>query len=276
MDLDTEPPWSKSQLRKLGEALLDKCPPPSGCPDYGAVMLWHNDLASTIADVVNSRQWDSQGVEEFAVTARSKTVDTLIQKLERSTLKLDRVQDLAGVRIDTGLSLTKQTQLANEIAAYFGTDRVTVRDLRQDPHSGYRAVHLWLVLPAGRVEIQIRTIYQSLWANVYEGLADLFGRGIRYDQAPDNPAGTGLVQHMHQLSAEIAHDEAIADNLENVMDQWLAAFVDRAGTLGVGPPDPSLIDKALDVLSAESPTGYMTRLQQSAEHLRALRRILES
>ncbi len=44
MNLDDDP-WSKNLLRKPGEALLDQCAPPDGCPDYGAVMLWHNDLA---------------------------------------------------------------------------------------------------------------------------------------------------------------------------------------------------------------------------------------
>jgi ppGpp synthetase/RelA/SpoT-type nucleotidyltranferase len=97
-DLEAEAPWSKSQLRKLGEPLRGKCAPPAGCPDYGAVMLWHTELASTVAEIITSTHWEAQEISDFAVAARSKTVDTLLQKLERSTLKLDRVQDLAGVR----------------------------------------------------------------------------------------------------------------------------------------------------------------------------------
>jgi|SRR5271168_4244735 len=141
MNLDDDPPWSKNLLRKLGEALLDKCAPPDGCPDYGAVMLWHNDLAGEVASVISNTRWVDKPAGQFAVTARSKTVDTLVQKLQRSTLKLNRVQDLAGVRIDAELNLTQQTKLAEEIAHHFGDDRVTIKDIRQQPHSGYRAVH---------------------------------------------------------------------------------------------------------------------------------------
>jgi hypothetical protein len=47
------------------------------------------------ASVNSSTRWVNKPAGEFAVTARSKTVDTLVQKLQRSTLKLDTVQDLA-------------------------------------------------------------------------------------------------------------------------------------------------------------------------------------
>lgn len=277
MDLEAEPPWSKSQLRKLGEALLDHCAPPAGCPDYSTVMLWHNDLAGAVAEIITDRHWDAQGITEFAVTARSKTVDTLVQKLERSTLKLDRVQDLAGVRIDADLNLSRQTQLAEEIAAHFGSNRATIRDIREEPHSGYRAVHVWLALPAGRVEIQIRTIYQSLWANVYEGLGDLFGRGIRYDQIPGDPKVARIVEVMHGMSADIAHDETVADQLENVMDEWLNAYLDRTGGDAASMPGrPELIDQAIEILMSETTVDYVVRLRKTADYLRDLRRILES
>jgi len=49
------------------------------------------------AQVISTTRWVNKPAGQFAVTARSKTVDTLVQKLQRSTLKLDRVQDLAGV-----------------------------------------------------------------------------------------------------------------------------------------------------------------------------------
>jgi hypothetical protein len=136
MNLDADPPWSKNQLRKLGEALFEKCAPPDGCPDYGAVMLWHNDLAGEVASVISNTRWVNKPAGQFAVTARSKTVDTLVQKLQRSTLKLDRVQDLAGVRIDADLNLTQQTKLAEEIAHHFGDDRVTSKTSASNPTPG--------------------------------------------------------------------------------------------------------------------------------------------
>jgi ppGpp synthetase/RelA/SpoT-type nucleotidyltranferase len=38
------------------------------------------------------------------------------------------------------------------------------------------------------VEVQIRTHLQDLWAQVVERLADIWGRQIRYGEAPNNPS----------------------------------------------------------------------------------------
>lgn len=113
------------------------------------------------------------------------------------------------------LLLGEQTRLAREIADHFGADQPAIHDLRDHPHAGYRAVHVWLRLPAGRVEIQIRTILQSLWANFYELLADAYGRGIRYDERPEQLAAgvvpaqlQELVGVMQDASADLAMHEA--------------------------------------------------------------------
>lgn len=66
------------------------------------------------------------------------------------------------------------------------------------------------------MEIQIRTILQSLWANFYERFADRWGRGIRYgepiEQSPEpdvEPAQIQqLVRVMHDFSARLAAAEA--------------------------------------------------------------------
>jgi hypothetical protein len=49
---------------------------------------------------------------------------------------------------------------------------------------GYRAVHV-IVFPEGApIEIQVRTEWQHEWAEFFEKLADLVGRGIRYGEPP--------------------------------------------------------------------------------------------
>jgi ppGpp synthetase/RelA/SpoT-type nucleotidyltranferase len=205
--INTSPPWTKGELRRLGEALVSDQRTPAVAAKYEEVMLWHNDLAAEIATILFSTEWRAWSPGLCDITARPKTIDTLVQKLRRERgMKLDEVQDLAGVRIDTEITLDVQTQLAEEVAAYFG-ERSRVRDLRDKPHSGYRAVHVWLRLPAGRVEIQIRTVAQSEWANTYEQLGDRFGRGIRYDEMPDHEEARALVKLMHDLSDDLARGE---------------------------------------------------------------------
>ena len=48
--------------------------------------------------------------------------------------------------------------------------------------------------------MQVRTHLQGQWANVYEKLADLFGRGIRYSEVPTDPAEKRIVEQLQELS----------------------------------------------------------------------------
>lgn len=211
--INSKPAWSKGELKRLGEALAAGSTSDELHDKYNAVMLWHNDLAADVATTLSTTNWQACPPDQFDITARPKTLDTLVQKLRREQkLTLDEVQDVAGVRIDADITLDVQTALADEIAAHFG-QRSRVRDLRDNPHSGYRAVHVWLRLPAGRVEVQIRTVAQSAWANTYERIGDLLGRGIRYDETPDDDTARELVELMHRMSASLARNERAKNQL---------------------------------------------------------------
>jgi len=177
-------------------------------------MIWHHELAATIAEEIACHNWESSVGLALEVSSRGKTIDTLIQKLHRSpTISLDQVQDLAGVRVDADMTLRQQTAFAHELAEHFGVEERGHRDLRTNPHSGYRAYHLWLRLPAGRAEIQIRTEGQSAWANTYERMGDTFGRGIRYDEVPSDENVVKLVEAMHSLSEVLVIIEENRDTL---------------------------------------------------------------
>jgi ppGpp synthetase/RelA/SpoT-type nucleotidyltranferase len=225
VDLNERPPWSNKAARRLGETLRDGMQPPTDGPSYADVLLWHVELAAEVHERIETGNWSivpellaTKAVRmstELRVGSRPKTQDTLVEKLRRKpTLKLDNVQDLAGVRVDADLYLGEQTQLAREIAQHFGADESAIHDLRDGAHAGYRGVHVWLRLPAGRVEVQIRTILQSIWANVYEKLADDLGRGIRYGEPAVPPPDYDqdqidkAVQQMHEMSEMIAAREA--------------------------------------------------------------------
>ncbi len=224
MDLTSGPPWSKGASKRLGKALRDGIAPPVDDPSYADVLRWHLDLGAEVQAQIESASWSIKPellankagrlTTELLVGSRPKTQDTLVEKLQRKpTLALGDVQDLAGVRIDADLYLGEQMRLAREIAEHFGADDEAIHDLREDAHAGYRAVHVWLRLPAGRVEVQIRTILQSLWANFYEKLADQLGRGIRYGEAAEPPADIDMeqaeraVRRMHEMSEMIAARE---------------------------------------------------------------------
>ncbi|UQV59681.1 GTP pyrophosphokinase [Corynebacterium propinquum] len=153
----------------------------------------------------------------YLLSARVKTKDTLLEKLQRlQTTPLMNIQDVAGIRFDCDLSLTEQTEVAEVFKRGFensGAKRVDIRDLREEPHSGYRAIHLHIRGNAGRSEMQIRTAWQSKWANYYEEAADIFGREIRYlHEGASLPLDAkDIVGQLFETSQVIAEYELLTD-----------------------------------------------------------------
>jgi ppGpp synthetase/RelA/SpoT-type nucleotidyltranferase len=216
-----ERPWSGTQLRKLGEAIRDNREPATGLPGYDEVMSWYNDLAAEVLAEISSIDFSSVAAAGFEpeLAARAKTIDTLRDKLIRQHgMALPSIQDIAGVRLDGSMSLSQQTGVAHVIARHFGHDPAdVVHDLRKSPHSGYRAVHVVLRLEGrGRVEVQVRTELQSEWANLYESLADVVGRGIRYDEPVASPVVSTFVKELQDLSIKgIAGVEQVFEQIRD-------------------------------------------------------------
>ena len=195
-------PWSTSELRRLSYHIRDETPAADDHPSYAEVIAWYNDLGAAVQQKIASLNWPPLLLDRpFEVTGRPKTLDTLRQKLRRDhSTPLQNVQDIAGVRFEAEMSLDEQDAVVTAICGVFDHDpSIAVRDMRAQPHSGYRAVHIWLRLPS-RVEVQVRTHLQGLWANTYESAADVFGRGIRYDELPEKEIERKIVVGLRDTS----------------------------------------------------------------------------
>lgn len=125
------------------------------------------------------------------------------------------------MRFEAEMSLGEQRAVAETIALLFEHDpEYAVHDLLSTPHSGYRALHVWLRLPE-RVEVQVRAQLQGAWANLYEEAGDLFGRGIRYRGNPERPEDQAMVEELKRLSlADIAGMERDHDVLYREADDF--------------------------------------------------------
>lgn len=116
-----------------------------------------------------------------AITHRIKTPTTLIEK--RDGTSLSTMQDVVGLRLVSDLMLVQQDRLARDLRILFSRSKVV--DRRKKPSHGYRAIHLVVDGDGIPVEIQIRSHFQHLWADITERLADDWGRGIRYGRPPE-------------------------------------------------------------------------------------------
>ncbi|WP_168800471.1 hypothetical protein [Cellulomonas telluris] len=185
-------------------------------------MSHYNELATRTQESIRSLDWTSLVPDRSApeITSRAKTVATLRDKLRRDPgTPLGNIQDIAGVRFECEMTLEEQDVVAQALAAAFDHGLEAIRDLRDGQHAGYRAVHVWLRLPQGRAEVQVRTHLQGAWANVYERLADVLGREIRYGAEPQTADGRALMHTVQELSltsiAQLEAAKQVAADLRN-------------------------------------------------------------
>ncbi|MHB2250974.1 hypothetical protein [Corynebacterium aurimucosum] len=157
--------------------------------------------------------------DRYFLSSRVKTRDTLREKLSRMpSFPLENIQDVSGVRMDVDVTLKEQTVLAKFLSRELvkaGARKVILRDMREEPHSGYRTVHLHVMSEAGRAEFQLRTALQSQWANLYEMAGDLYGREIRYLEFGGRiPAEFEIeIRALHEVSEVVNRVEKLVDIL---------------------------------------------------------------
>jgi len=131
-----------------------------------------------------------------------KSNETLKAKIPRFHGKINRIHDLAGIRVVSEMTLTEQNVLVEQIKTVLGDNFFEIKDRRIDPKSGYRAVHIIAQVDKIYVEIQIRTSRQHSWADFFERVADVYGRQIRYDGDP-NGASADQIEARREFVKEL-------------------------------------------------------------------------
>ncbi|WP_284785793.1 RelA/SpoT domain-containing protein [Corynebacterium rhinophilum] len=197
MKLNEEHPFSKGTIDRIGEGIRGRRE--LNEDEYLQVMTWFdslNEAVITIAleEVKKFSQNENYPGEVYRIkppiesSHRVKTDDTIADKLKRQGTKLSRVQDLAGCRLDIDCSLDCLSKISDVLKSRFDLEGAEVRNKNylNDSQFGYRAIHLHLTTPAGRVELQLRTKAQAAWANLNEVIGDEFSRTHRYDKLPDD------------------------------------------------------------------------------------------
>jgi putative GTP pyrophosphokinase len=107
----------------------------------------------------------------------SKSTSSIIEKLQRETIRLTQVQDIAGCRVIV-TNINEQERLVAALRGLFPTAAIV--DRRAAPSYGYRAVHAIVEESGMTVEVQIRTTLQHLWAELSEKFSDVMDPAIKY------------------------------------------------------------------------------------------------
>ena len=131
-----------------------------------------------------------------------KTTSSIVDKLNRESIRLSQVQDIAGCRMIVA-NLNQQDEVTNNITAAF--EKTTVFDRRDRPSHDYRAVHIVARLRGKAVEVQLRTPLQHAWAELSEKLSDVFDPAIKYGGGSEEVRR--LLRNSSALAAQIERTE---------------------------------------------------------------------
>lgn len=200
---------SKSQLDKLGERLKNEN---ISDADLRALNDYRLCFDGSYSEVIASIR-TQLSLEPTGRPAKSTT--SISDKLRRESIRLSQIQDIAGCRVVVE-NLESQNTTANALQDLF--PGALVLDRRIKPSHGYRAVHVVVTAQDKRVEVQVRTALQHLWAELCEKLADRVDKSIKY-----GGGGKEIAESLSTLSVIVSKQEETESSL-TALQQKYAAF----------------------------------------------------
>lgn len=180
---------SKNQIDRLGNRLRKGG---VGADDLRLLNSYRQSFARDY-EVVIGKIRDQLDLETTGRPAKSTS--SIIDKLQRESIRLTQVQDIAGCRIIVN-DIVAQDQVVARVLALFNKSAIT--DRRAHPSHGYRAVHIVVNMGDKQIEIQIRTMLQHVWAELSEKLSDVVDKSVKY-----GGGGEEIVRPLHMLSDSI-------------------------------------------------------------------------
>lgn len=195
---------SKNQIDKLGNHLKKR---KIQAVDLKVLDAYRKSFSGIYTHTINKIRTQ---IHLDPVGRPAKSTLAIIDKLQRESIRLTQMQDIAGCRIVVE-NMFVQNQTVDSLSQVF--PEAVVIDRRSKPSHGYRAVHL-IVQSAGKaMEIQVRTELQHLWAELSERLADAMeDTGIKYGQG--NKKALDLLRECSEIIQQQEYDEHNIINLE--------------------------------------------------------------
>ena len=161
---------SRRQIDRLGERLRES----ATAEDRALLRQYRDSFFDTLLLVTFDLGRLGLGKSDGG---RLKRPESVIAKLGRdSRIRLSRMQDIAGCRLVAD-DKTEQDEIYARLQADF--DIYRAYDIRENPHSGYRAVHVVIRRDGKFVEVQVRTQSQREWARLSE-LATTYDSSVKY------------------------------------------------------------------------------------------------
>ena len=214
--------FSNAKIDRLGERLREQT--------YGEAELrlldeYRRTFGASYDRVVET----IQRITGVPVSGRpAKSTSSIVEKLNRESIRLSQMQDIAGCRTVIN-DLAEQDRTVAAIMAAF--ERATVLDRRVKPSHGYRAVHLIVREGNKLIEVQVRTTLQHVWAEMCEKCADTVDPAVKYGGGPATvrrvlDRAAEYVRRIEDLESEFARAGAatstLALELRDIRNEYVA------------------------------------------------------
>ncbi|MDK6565929.1 MULTISPECIES: hypothetical protein [Corynebacterium] len=273
-----DPPFAKNAVNTLGKYYSGKRSSP---PDSAAdIITWYRNLGERTRDALTEFLTPSfAGCSLLAANTRVKTGLTIADKIKRQHIQLSNMFDFVGVRLEWDCYLSDLMSMAEHICDELEPlgAKVEIKDYREKSQHGYRAVHCVITSRAGRIEVQLRTLFQSRWANAFEILGDIAGRSIRYQDDPILPDKQfePLYHRLLDLSEGLHRAEQKTEESTDSMNRALRQSITKHHRILIEPKFHELRSQSFRYL-AESELAQAKAARANLQTLDALQGLLQS
>ena len=193
---------SNTQIDRLGDRLRQGSPSESDLILLDGYRRSFGEAYDIVVHTIRDRL-------QLEPTGRpAKSTSSLIEKLQRESIRLSQVQDISGCRV----VVTDVAEQARVIASLESTfPGASVVDRKENPSYGYRAVHVIARFSGKLIEIQVRSMLQHIWAELSEKHADVIDPDIKYGGGPET-----VQKYLAIISTTIARHEITEYNLQQL------------------------------------------------------------
>ncbi len=243
--------YEKKDINKAGEKIIDPDITPDECAKCLKVIdNWRAAHAFPTNTFAIHLKHCVQDIPSAVVVQRLKRRDTIVQKLERfPTMKLYRMQDLGGCRVILPkvadvYDLVKQmrtSRIRHEESNY--KDYIAI----PNPDTGYRGYHLIYKYFSDRntdynglkVEIQIRTKLQHIWATAVETVGVFTDNKLKFNSGSEDWLKFfKLTSGLFAIEERTAIPDGLPTDAMEIFDQWLVLLekldvISTLGTIGI-------------------------------------------
>lgn len=172
---------------------------------------------------------------------QAKSTTAIVDKLRRESIRLTQMQDIAGCRIVVE-DIAAQELLVGLIKFVFKISDADVKNRREMPNHGYRAIHLIVQRKDKVIEVQVRTALQDLWAQLSERYADNFGMEVKYglgqfDLREELLSASRVIKNLEESELFIYLSEQVRDKGDVLQRLLGQRYEERAEFLVALSPD---------------------------------------